>query len=73
MNILVKTIDNQKEIELSIDDYDNDNKKLELVIDTLQSIFDKYNVNITSGNIISEKEEDLSNDLPFWFIFTIYY
>ena len=57
ISVLVKTIDLEKQIELSISAISEEEKKLKLVIDTLRSIFEKYNLNINSKNEISEKKE----------------
>jgi len=65
INALLVTIDNQKQIELSVEEIADEEKKLKLVINTLKSIFEKFNNNIFYDEMISESTETNSDDTTY--------
>ncbi len=78
VNSLIIIIDEQKQIEYSIENISNDDEKLKLVADTLKEILNEYNKNINSIEDMKENEVNdfgrtngndntynLNDDLPF--------
>ncbi|TSJ44976.1 hypothetical protein [Fluviicola chungangensis] len=58
---LTSFIDTSEVINLTVSEFDQNNGKLKTVVETIQSIFEKYTESLT---IIAEEDDD---DLPFDF------
>jgi hypothetical protein len=56
---LTRFIDTSEEISLTVSEFDQNDGKLKTVVETIQSIFEKYTESLT---IIAEDDDD---DLPF--------
>jgi len=73
IDYLIDIISNKDEINFSFENFDNEENvdKLQLIKDTIEEIYEKFNLSIQSQNLIIEDEtlpieqDSESDDLPF--------
>tara|TARA_B110000971_G_scaffold220621_1_gene264759 strand:- start:534 stop:875 length:342 start_codon:yes stop_codon:yes gene_type:complete len=73
IDYLINIISNKDEINFSFENFDNDENtdKLQLIKETIEEIYEKFNLSIQSQNLVTEgeiitiEEDSESDDLPF--------